>query len=215
MKASEIVESIKEVLGMELAEVKVELEERELQNGTKIEADKFEAGASVFIISEEGDEKEKIALPVGNYELNDGTVLVVSEEGKIDEIREASDEVPQKEEAGEEKEEMKEEEEMDEEADVADWKGMEIRIKNLEDAIADLKSDKQDRNSKEEEIYSKEEVVKEKVEAAKVELNEVEVSAEPISHNPEKVEKKERVQLAKNRPTSTLDRVLEKINNHK
>ena len=214
MKASEIVESIKQVLGMELAEVKVELEERELQNGTKIEAEKFEAGASVFIISEEGDEKEKIALPVGNYEMNDGTVLVVSKEGKIDEIREASDEVPQKEEAGEEKEEMKEEEEMDEEADVADWKGMEKRIKNLEDAIADLKSDKQDRNSKEEEMYS-EENKEEKVEAAKVELNEVEVSAEPISHNPEKVEKKERVQLAKNRPTSTLDRVLEKFNNHK
>ena len=41
MKASEIVESIKEVLGMELAEVKVELEERELDNGTKITADKF------------------------------------------------------------------------------------------------------------------------------------------------------------------------------
>tara|TARA_R110002050_G_scaffold144276_2_gene269718 strand:+ start:2103 stop:2735 length:633 start_codon:yes stop_codon:yes gene_type:complete len=210
MKASEIVESIKEVLGMELAEVKVQFEERELDNGTKIEADKFEEGASVFIVSESGDEKEKIALPVGNYEINDGTVLVVTEEGKIGELREASDEVPQKEEAKEEKEEMKEEEEMDEEADVADWKGMEKRIKNLEDAIADLKSDKQDRNSKEEEMYSKE-----KVEAAKVELNEVEVSAEPISHNPEKIEKKERVHLAKGKAKNTLDRVLEKLNNHK
>ena len=210
MKASEIVESIKEVLGMELAEVKVQFEERELDNGTKIEADKFEEGASVFIVSESGDEKEKIALPVGNYEINDGTVLVVTEEGKIGELREASDEVPQKEEAKEEKEEMKEEEEMDEEADVADWKGMEKRIKNLEDAIADLKSDKQDRNSKEEEMYSKE-----KVEAAKVELNEVEVSAEPISHNPEKIEKKERVHLAKGRARSTMDRVLEKLSNHK
>jgi ABC-type uncharacterized transport system fused permease/ATPase subunit len=109
---------------------------------------------------------------------------------------------------------MKEEEEMDEEADVADWKGMEKRIKNLEDAIADLKSDKQDRNSKEEEMYS-EEKKEEKVEAAKVELNEVEVSAEPISHNPEKIEKKERVNLAKGRARSTMDRVLEKLSNHK
>lgn len=213
MKASEIVESIKEVLGMELAEVKVELEERELDNGTKIEAEKFEAGASVFIISESGDEKEKIALPVGNYEMNDGTVLVVTEEGKIDEIREASDEVPQKEEAQEEKEEMKEEEDMADEGNYVtkdSFREMEVKIQNLEDAIADLKGDKQDRNSKEEEMYSEE-----KVEAAKVELNKVEASAEPISHNPEKVEKKERVQLAKNRPTSTLDRVLEKLNNHK
>ena len=94
MKASEIVESIKEVVGMELAEIKVELEERELQNGTKITAEKFEEGASVFILTESGDEEEKISLPVGNYEMNDGTVLVVSQEGKIGEIREASDEVP-------------------------------------------------------------------------------------------------------------------------
>ncbi len=212
MKASEIVESIKQVLGMELAEVKVELEERKRENGTRIEAESFEKGKAVFILTDD----EKVAMPVGEYLFEDGTLLVVEEEGVIGDVREdVDDEVPQKEEAGEEKEEMKEEEEMDEEADVADWKGMEKRIKNLEDAIADLKSDKQDRNSKEEEVYSKEEKVEEKVEAAKVELNEVEVSAEPINHNPEKVEKKERVHLAKGRARSTMDRVLEKLNNYK
>ena len=211
MKASEIVESIKQVLGMELAEVKVELEERKLENGTRIEAESFEKGKSVFILTDD----EKVAMPVGEYLFEDGTLLVVEEEGVIADVREdVDDEVPQKEEAGDEKEEMKEEEEMDEEADVADWKGMEKRIKNLEDAIADLKTDKQDRNSKEEEMYS-EEKKEEKVEAAKVELNEVEVSAEPISHNPEKIEKKERVNLAKGRARSTMDRVLEKFNNHK
>ena len=211
MKASEIVESIKQVLGMELAEVKVELEERKLENGTRIEAESFEKGKSVFILTDD----EKVAMPVGEYLFEDGTLFVVEEEGVIADVREdVDDEVPQKEEAGDEKEEMKEEEEMDEEADVADWKGMEKRIKNLEDAIADLKSDKQDRNSKEEEVYS-EEKKEEKVEAAKVELNEVEVSAEPISHNPEKIEKKERVHLAKGRARSTMDRVLEKLSNHK
>jgi len=211
MKASEIVESIKQVLGMELAEVKVELEERKLENGTRIEAESFEKGKSVFILTDD----EKVAMPVGEYLFEDGTLLVVEEEGVIADVREdVDDEVPQKEEAGDEKEEMKEEEEMDEEADVADWKGMEKRIKNLEDAIADLKSDKQDRNSKEEEMYS-EKKEEEKVEAAKVELNEVEVSAEPISHNPEKIEKKERVHLAKGRARSTMDRVLEKLSNHK
>jgi len=211
MKASEIVESIKEVLGMELAEVKVELEERELNNGTKITADKFEEGESVFILTESGDEKEKIALPVGSYEMNDGTVLVVSEEGKIGELREASDEVPQIEEA--EKEEMNEEEQMDEEADVADWKGMEKRIQNLEDAIADLKSDKQSINSREDEMYSKEE----KVEASKeekVELNKLEVSADPISHNPEKEIKKERVKLGNYRPMTTKEKIIQIINNN-
>ena len=209
MKASEIVESIKEVLGMELAEVKVELEERKLENGTRIEAESFEKGKSVFILTDD----EKVAMPVGEYLFEDGTLLVVEEEGVIGDVREDVDnEVPQKEEAGEEKEEMKEEEEMDEEADVADWKGMESRIKNLEDAIADLKSDKESKNSKEEEMYS-EENKEEKVEASKVELNEVEVSAEPLSHNPEVKVKKERVLLAKNRTRNTLDRVLEKLNN--
>ena len=127
MKASEIVESIKEVLGMELAEVKVELEERKLENGTRIEADSFEKGKSVFILTDD----EKVAMPVGEYLFEDGTLLVVEEEGVIADVREDVDnEVPQKEEAGEEKEEMKEEEQMDEEADVADWKGMEKRMPN-------------------------------------------------------------------------------------
>ena len=207
MKASEIVESIKEVLGMELAEVKVELEERKLENGTRIEADSFEKGKSVFILTDD----EKVAMPVGEYLFEDGTLLVVEEEGVIADVREDVDnEVPQKEEAGEEKEEMKEEEQMDEEADVADWKGMEKRIKNLEDAIADLKSDKQSVNSREDEMYSKEE----KVEASKVELNSIEVAADPISHNPEKEVKKERVKLGNNRPMSTKEKIIQIINNN-
>ena len=194
MKASEIVESIKEVLGMELAEIKVELEERELQNGTKITAEKFEEGASVFILTESGDEEEKIALPVGNYEMNDGTVLVVSQEGKIGEIREASDEVPAT------------EEDLEEDlAVVEDWEGMEKRIQNLEDAVASLKADKEE---------MKEVVVEEKVEASKVELNSIEVAADPISHNPEKTVKKERVKFGNNRPMSTRDKVLQIINNN-
>jgi len=208
MKASEIIESIKEVLGMELAEVKVELEERKLENGTRIEADSFEKGKSVFILTDD----EKVAMPVGEYLFEDGTLLVVEEEGVIADVREDVDnEVPQKEEA--EKEEMNEEEEMDEEADVADWKGMEIRIKNLEDAIADLKSDKESKNSKEDEMYSKEE----KVEASKeekVELNKLEVSADPISHNPEKEVKKERVKLGNYRPMTTKEKIIQIINNN-
>lgn len=218
MKASEILASIKEVLGMELSEVKVELEERKLENGTRIEAESFEKGKSVFILTDD----EKVAMPVGEYLFEDGTLLIVEEEGVIADVREdVDDEVPQKEEAKEEdKEEMKEEEEdkYDEEADVADWKGMEKRIKNLEDAIADLKADKENKNSKEVEAseeVKEEEVKEEKVEASKVELNEVEVKPEPISHNPEKVEQKERVHLAKNKAKNTLDRVLEKLNNHK
>jgi len=202
MKASEIVESIKEVLGMELSDVKVELEVRELENGTKIEAESFEKGKSVFIIAE-GEEQDKIAVPVGEYNFSDGSSMSVKEEGKIAELYKNKDEDMKDEE---------EEEEMDEEADVADWKGMEKRIKNLEDAVADLKADKEDKNSKEMEASEEvKEKVEEKVEASKTELSS-ENAAEPISHNPEGDVKKQVVQFARNRRRNTLDRVLSKLN---
>ena len=213
MKASDILNQIKEVLGMELSSVEIKLEEKKLNNGTKIEAESFEKGKSVFIKTEDD---EKLALPVGEYTLEDGSKLIVEEEGKISEMKKEDEEY-----------EKEDEEKMDEEADVADWKGMEKRIKNLEDAVADLKGDKQDRN--EEEVEASEEVKEEvkeelkeelkevkeeeeKVEASKTELSEVEVSAEPISHNPEAEVKKHNVQFARNRSRNTLDRVLEKIN---
>ena len=196
MKASEIVDSIKDVLGMELSEVKVKLEVKELENGTKLEAESFEQGQSVFIVSE-GEEDDKIAVPVGEYNFSDGTVMLVKEEGKIAELRDASDK---------EEEEMRDD---GEEAAVDDCEGMEKRIKNLEDAVADLKADKENKNSKEVDASQE---VEEKVEASKTELKDIKVSGEPISHNPEGEVKKQNVQFAKNRRRNTLDIVLEKMN---
>jgi len=130
MKANEMLNEIKTLLNIE-----VKLEEMKLENGTVVSAEAFEKGKEVFIVTDD----EKIAMPVGEYILEDGRLVVVEEEGVIADVREVSDEVPAKEEEdGEEITEDLKEEEMEEEADVADWKGMEIRIKNLEDAIADL-----------------------------------------------------------------------------
>ena len=126
MKASEIVDSIKDVLGMELSEVKVKLEVKELENGTKLEAESFEQGQSVFIVSE-GEENANIAVPVGEYNFSDGTVMLVKEEGKIAELKNASDE-----DLAEDDDESRDD---GEEAAVDDWSGMEKRIKNLEDAV--------------------------------------------------------------------------------
>jgi hypothetical protein len=64
------------------------LESAKLDNGTVVEAESFEAGMEVFIVSE-GD---RVALPIGEYTLEDGRELVVSEEGLIGEIKEASSE---------------------------------------------------------------------------------------------------------------------------
>ena len=178
MKATEILKNIKTFLGEETPvelqeevkeEVKVELAQAKLENGTIVESESFKAGDEIFIITDD----EKVAMPVGEYVMEDGKLLVIEEEGIIADYRVVSDDVPQKEDELEEKKE-----EMDEEAAVYDWSGMEKRIKNLEDAIADLKS----KMGEKEDFEKVEEQVKQ-------ELSET-PAAEPISHNPEMEDKK-------------------------
>ena len=116
MKSTEMLNQIKTLLNIE-----VKLEEQKLENGTRVEAESFEKGKEIFILTDD----EKVAMPVGEYLLEDGRLIVVKEEGIIDDMRDVSDDVPQKEE--ESKDETEDlgykEEEMDEEADVQDWEG--------------------------------------------------------------------------------------------
>lgn len=65
---------------------KVELATMSLADGAQLEAEVFEAGAGVFLVDGEG---EKVAVPVGEYKLEDGRILVIEEEGIIKEIKEA------------------------------------------------------------------------------------------------------------------------------
>ena len=194
MKATEILKNIKTFLGEEtLEKVKVELAQAKLENGTIVESESFKAGDEIFIITDD----EKVAMPVGEYMMEDGKLLVVEEEGIIADYRVVSDDVPQKEDELEEKKE-----EMDEEAVVEDWAGMEKRIKNLEDAIADIKS----KMGEKEDFEKVEEQVKQ-------ELSET-PAAEPISHNPEMEDKKINLKYAQNRKQTSLDRVLSKMYNN-
>ena len=214
MKSTEMLNQIKTLLNIE-----VKLEEQKLENGTRIEAESFEKGKEIFILTDD----EKVAMPVGEYLLEDGRLVVVAEEGIIDDVREVSDEVPQKEEeAKDETEDLeKEEEEMEEEAAVDDWAGMEKRIKNLEDAIADLKSKVGEKNM-EEEVEMEEEVNRQpKSRTVKEEFNENEQlkeelsqpAAAPIKHNPEAGNaKRENFRIAPNRKPSTMDYILNQLN---
>ena len=214
MKSTEMLNQIKTLLNIE-----VKLEEQKLENGTRVEAESFEKGKEIFILTDD----EKVAMPVGEYLLEDGRLVVVAEEGIIDDVREVSDEVPQKEEeAKDETEDLeKEEEEMEEEADVEDWAGMEKRIKNLEDAIADLKSKVGEKNM-EEEVEMEEEVNRQpKSRTVKEEFNENEQlkeelsqpAAAPIKHNPEAGNaKRENFRIAPNRKPSTMDYILNQLN---
>ena len=97
---------VKELVGVEASE-EVKLAQATLENGTVIESEEFAAGSEVFIVTED----EKVALPIGEYTLEDGEMLKIEEEGVIasigaaEEVKEAeaSEEV---EAAEEEKEEM-------------------------------------------------------------------------------------------------------------
>ncbi len=206
-----------------LLNIEVKLEEQKLENGTRVEAESFEKGKEIFILTDD----EKVAMPVGEYLLEDGRLIVVAEEGIIDDVREVSDEVPQKEEESKDETEDLEykdkEEKMDEEADVQDWEGMEKRIKNLEDAIADLKSKVGEKNM-EEEVEMEEEVSRQpKSRTVKEEFNEEvneqlkeelsQPAAAPIKHNPESGNaKKEHFRISPNRKPSTMDYILNQLN---
>ncbi len=161
------IDQIKTLLGME-----VKLATMKLMNGTEIEAEAFEAENEVFIVSEE----EKIALPVGEYELEDGKILVVVEEGIISEIKEKEEEAEEVEEAPVEAE--VEEQEMQAETatpkKVVESISKEIHFAKIEEMQKEIDALKLALESKDE--------VKEEVK------EEVELSAEevaPIKHNPE------------------------------
>jgi hypothetical protein len=197
MKAENQLDSIKTLLGLKTK--KIALETMKLENGTELEADSFEKGKDVFILTDD----ERIALPVGEYILEDSRLLVVEEEGVIADVREVSDDVPEKEETTEDLgDDMEDMEDKDEKkmADVADWEGMEKRIQNLEDAIADLKG----KVDAEKDEYSSE---------LKEELSKP--AAQAIKHSPEaSTDQNQSVKFSKGRTRSTMDSVLSKILNN-
>ena len=98
MKSSDMLNKIKTIL-----DIQVDLEDRKLENGTVITAETFSNGKEVFIKTDD----EKVKMPIGEYELESGEVLVVKEEGLIEELKEAKEEGLEEHEEKEDKEEMK------------------------------------------------------------------------------------------------------------
>ena len=99
MKTTEMLKRIQTLLN-----TRVELEDKKLDNGTVISADEFAEGQPVFIVTED----ERIPMPIGEYMMEDGSMLVVEEEGVIAAIK-AADEAEEEEVV---EEEAKVEEEM-------------------------------------------------------------------------------------------------------
>ena len=200
---------VKEVLGVELNEEtqEVKLAQATLENGTVIESEDFAAGSEVFIVTED----EKVALPVGDYTLEDGEMLKVEEEGIIASIGAAE----QKEAEASEEVEAAEEEEVGyaTKEELAEVKEMIEEIK----AMLEPKEEMSEEAPVEEE--AKEELSEESVQTFEEIEEQVELSTEEpvakVTHNPEKEEKVNLNLYGQKRSLSTADRVLQRIANIK
>lgn len=200
MNTNDMISKIKEVLNLS---EEIKLEQLKLENGTVLEADEFKSGKEIFILTED----EKVALPIGEYELEDGRILSITEEGVISELKEEKEE---EEPAEEEKEEMgyatKEE--------LAEVKKMVEEIK----AMLEPKEEKEEMSAEDLGNLLTEELAKhEKVELSEVpeevqeELNQP--AAEPIQANPEAKQTLSKFNISSNRRMSTLDRIMNKLSN--
>lgn len=203
MKATEILSKIKTYLGEDTAdivenveqdqEVKVELAQAKLENGTVLEAEAFESGKEIFILTDD----EKVAVPVGEYQMEDGQILVVEEEGLIAEIKSAE---AKEEEEVEASEEQVEDTELEEEEVEAKYATKE-ELAEVKEIVEEIKA-----------MIDKKEEMSEVEEQVKEELSET-PATEAITHNPEP-QQKVNLKFAKNRKLSTLDKVMSKIINN-
>ena len=185
MNHKETLSKIKLMLGIQVA-----LESMKLDNGVEIEAEVFEAGQDVFIVQD----GEKIAVPAGEYKLEDGRSLIIAEEGVIAEIAEAtSEEEAPAEEAPVAEEELSNEEVPSKPKKVVESISKELffsTIDELKAEIAELK-------------LSKIEVISEPAE--------IELSTEKIVHNPAAQTEKENVNFSRTKVQTTTQRVFNKL----
>jgi hypothetical protein len=182
---SNVLTEIKKLLGMQ-----IQLEQMTLDNGTVIEAEVFEAKQPVFIVNGE----DRVALPKGDYILDNGMILVVAIDGEIAEIKEA---MPTEEETPE----------------------VEVEVEQAAEPTATAK--KVIESTVRESHFSKEiEDLKAEIESLKTELAKqtevkevVELSAEPLTHNPDAKQNVEKILFSQGREMTTFDRVMSKIAN--
>lgn len=200
----EMLKEIKSVLGIELSEdvqnnvQEIKLAQMTLDNGTVIEAEDFSPEIEVFIVTEE----DRIALPVGEYTLEDGMILIVETEGIIKEIKELA-------EPSEDETEAEVEVEVEAEAEVSQPKKVieSVSKETFFSAIEKLQTEI-------EELRTQLSTQKEVEAQVKEELSS-QAAAQPLKHNPEAGNKSKKIVFGQNRPQSTKDTVFARIANIK
>jgi hypothetical protein len=195
-KAEKVLNKIATLLG-----ITVELEQVKLVDGqTVLEADTFEAGKDVFVVTEEGN----VPVPAGNYELETGQILVVEQDGVIKEIMEAE---------AEEEEEEAEVEAKDTEEEMGKDKEK-LSDKPVRRTIESIV--KETVFSRVEELSAQNETLKAELAEIKEKLAEkekaVELSAEKrIKHNPEPKAKDTGMKYSEKGPKGGVNAILNKI----
>ena len=178
-----VINEIKTLLGME-----VKLAQMKLEDGvTVIEAEMFEPEAAVFIVNGE----DRIAMPVGEYKLEDGNILKVEVEGIIAAIEMPEEEMPEAEtEAPEVEVEVEAQAAAPKRVVESVTKEMFFsEIEKLRAEIAELKS------------------VKEEVQLS------ADVDVQPLTHSPEVTSNVKLNKISSNRQMSTQDVVMSKLFN--
>jgi hypothetical protein len=197
MNENKILNKVRTLLGLE-----VKLETMRLSDGVStLEADAFEAGQPVFILTED---EQRIPVPVGEYELEDMRILVVIEEGVIAEVREAA-EVEEEVEV----EAPAVEEEVEAATETATpKKTIESIVK--ESFFSEIEALKKENEELKAQLSAQTPEVAEEV--APVELSE---EPKPISFNPENTQATDVFKFAAKRNATTMDTVLSRISNIK
>ena len=195
MKTS-VINQIKTLLGME-----VSLEQMKMADGvTVIEADKFEMDNEVFVVT---PDEQKIPVPVGEYELENGMILVVEVEGIIAAVNEA----PMEEEVA-----PAVEEEVAPEVVVEATEEVSAPKKTIESVVKETFFAEIEALTNENiELKAKLELLSAVNEVA-VEATELVEEVKPIAFNPENETKVEMFKIATKRSRNIMDSILEKIN---
>lgn len=173
--------------------MEVKLEQMKLADGmTVLEADSFAPEMEVFVVTED---EQKIPVPVGEYEMEDGRILVVMTEGLISEIKEMVEEVEAPE--------------------------TEVEVEVIAEVEAPTATPKKTIESVTKESFFSEiealraEITELKalVEKSKVEeVVELAETPKPISFNPENTTPVEVTRYANGRSRSVMDSIYEKLN---
>ena len=190
-EVKEALNVLKTFLGME-----VKLEQMKLKDGvTILEFDVLEKDSQIFIVNED----ERVLLPVGEHEFEDGKYIKIEQEGVISEVLETK--------PAEEVVEVKEEEEEVEMEKETPAK------KVVESTVKETHFSKEEKEKLEKEIEELKAKITELSKVEEVEEKEVELAEDvkPITFNPENKEQIEVVKLGKGK--TNISSILEKVYN--